>query len=119
MNDEVRLILDKVGNTATFLFHRVDAVTQRNALGDTPLHVVVSWGDARAAKALINAGADINSKGEFGNTPLHEAVLFGGAGMVEILLEHGASSNLQNDDGRTPPELVDDTEIEKLFQAER
>jgi uncharacterized protein len=119
MNDEVRLILDKVGNTATFLFQRVDAVGQRNALGDTPLHVVVSWGDARSAKALINAGADVNSKGEFGNTPLHQAVLFGDAEMVKLLIGHGASSSLQNDDGRTPPEAVDDKEIEKLFQTER
>jgi Ankyrin repeats (3 copies) len=106
MNDEVRAILEKVGNTAAFLFQEVNDVNQRNPSGETPLHVVVTWGDTRAANALIDSGAEISPKGEFGNTPLHEAVLFGKAEMVRLLLQRGASPDVRNDDGDTPEELA-------------
>jgi hypothetical protein len=54
------------------------------------------------ATVLIEAGANINAKGEGKNTPLHYASLNMNKSLVEILIKKGASAREQNDQGRTP-----------------
>ena len=46
----------------------------RAANGDTPLHAAIWAGDDEAARALIDAGADIDAAGEDAYTPLHAAI---------------------------------------------
>ena len=46
----------------------------RAANGDTPLHAAIWAGDDEAARALIDAGADVNAMGEDGYTPFHAAI---------------------------------------------
>ena len=53
------------------------SVGTRDPDGDTPLHKVALWGDNHAAKVLIDAGADIDARGDMGLTPLHFAVMQG------------------------------------------
>ncbi|NIN34750.1 MAG: ankyrin repeat domain-containing protein, partial [Gammaproteobacteria bacterium] len=42
-----------------------------------PIHVAAAWGDCEAISILVDAGADINARGERGFTPLMEAVVQG------------------------------------------
>jgi ankyrin repeat protein len=94
-------ILKAVGSTAEFLFGEVTDVHQRGNFGDTPLHIVCSWGDADAVDTLIRAGADVNAKGEQGKTPLFAAVMGRSVAVVERLLNAGADLAIQDEDGNT------------------
>jgi ankyrin repeat protein len=58
--------------------------------GDNGLHHVVRWGDVAAAKALIDAGIDINKAGDLCYTPLHVACMKGNLEMVKLLVSRGA-----------------------------
>ena len=56
------------------------------------LHKAAMFGCARAAKALIENGADVNKGDNFGNTPLHMAIISGGdVKVIETLI---AKANL-------------------------
>jgi ankyrin repeat protein len=65
---------------------RVDSVGYD---GDTPLHVVAWRNDLDAVLLLIDAGADVNAKGEMDETPLHIAVHHGNPRMVQAMLRAG------------------------------
>jgi ankyrin repeat protein len=78
----------------------------RNYDGDTPLHTVIVWGDARAAALLIDAGADIEACGEDDNRPLHLAAAFDQAEILALLLAAGAVAAVRNGFGQTPLDLA-------------
>jgi len=69
--------------------------------GDNGLHCVVRWGDLSAAKALIDAGVDVNKAGDLGYTPLHVACMQDNAEMVKLLIDGGADIFVQSE-GDTP-----------------
>lgn len=69
------------------------------SFGDTPLHIVAIWGDLEAARVLVEAGAEIDARGEHQFTPLHEAVSQGKIEVAEFLLKHGANPRLESDMG--------------------
>ena len=69
------------------------------SFGDTPLHIIAIWGDLEAARVLIEAGAEIDARGEHQFTPLHEAVSQGKAEVADLLLKHGANPKLVSDMG--------------------
>ena len=62
-----------------------------NSDGDNGLHRVVRWDDLSAAKALLDAGMDINKAGDLGFTPLHVACMRGNVEMVRLLTDRGAN----------------------------
>lgn len=98
---DVAEILKKVGATAEFLFSEVADINKRGNFGDTPLHIVCTWGDSDAVDALIAAGADVNAKGEEGMTPIFSAVIGGSLAVVERLLAAGANPSILNAEGNT------------------
>ena len=104
--NKLREILLACSHTASFLNKRIRHVNQRNIDGDTPLHVVCGWGDAAAAKILINAGAELNVPGDLGRTPLFDAVAWGDTGLIELLINAGADINWHDDYGKTPMQLA-------------
>lgn len=71
--------------------------------GLTALHFAVRQGSARAAKALIDAGADVNlvSPGDKAS-PLLTALINGHFDLGMTLLDKGADPNLASDAGVTP-----------------
>src|SRR5947209_8868630 len=79
----------------------------RTAVGETPLHVAAIRGDTSAIAALLDAGADIDSRGEHGYTPLHEAAEQGHAAAVELLLSRGASATIIDDFGATAEQAAE------------
>ncbi|HEX4744306.1 MAG TPA: ankyrin repeat domain-containing protein [Candidatus Limnocylindria bacterium] len=79
----------------------------RNPMQVTALHsAVADGGDARIAKALVEAGADVNAKQRHGWTPLHGAAESGDRELVELLLDRGADPRARNDDGRSALDLA-------------
>uniref|UniRef100_T1JHF0 BRCT domain-containing protein n=1 Tax=Strigamia maritima TaxID=126957 RepID=T1JHF0_STRMM len=63
---------------------------KKNGKGETPLHVATNSGDFDKVNALIEHGANVNTKDNAGWTPLHEAGLRGFREIMILLLEKGA-----------------------------
>lgn len=94
-------------------------VHTRSNWKSAPLHIAAVRGDVAAIVALLDAGADIQSRGEHGYSPLHEAVEQGHIEAVRLLLERGASISATTDDGHTPiqsAQIRKEHEIEKILQ---
>lgn len=77
--------------------------------GSNPLTTAIVFGRNEIARALINAGADVNFQDRGGSTPLHAAAYFCRTELVQVLLENGADPSIRNFDGLTPLEVVSDS----------
>ena len=71
----------------------------------TALHQSARMGSSRRVKALLKAGALVDSIDRFGRTPLHIAAKGGYWWSIEQLLKQGADCKLQDGHGRTPLHL--------------
>jgi uncharacterized protein len=76
--------------------------------GLTPLQFAVREGSLETAKALIDAGADVNGRSEFGWTALLVATHNRYYKIGVYLLDHGADPNLANEGGWTPLYIATD-----------
>ncbi len=74
--------------------------------GATPLLTACVFGKTEIAKALINAGADLNLTNNDGSTPLHVAAFFCHKEIVKALLEKNANINALNGQGATALQSV-------------
>ncbi len=99
-------VLSRVKNVTEFLGVQLVEVNSKGIFGNTPLAVVITWGDVEAVSRLLDAGADVNAKNEDGYTALHQAVLFDHLDVVDRLLEANASGLIRNDQGHTPLDLA-------------
>jgi ankyrin repeat protein len=84
------------GQTGAWYGVEIAHFDQRNFMDDTVLHTVCSWGDVAAVKVLVDAGADVNAKGDQGATPLFNAVMGGSPEVVSFLLKTGADARIPN-----------------------
>jgi len=75
-------------------------------MGSTPLISAAVFGKPDIARALIEAGADLDIQNSEGSTALHTAAFLCRKNIVEMLLEHGADKTLQNIYGSTPLQSV-------------
>ena len=64
------------------------------------------FGQIEAALALIQDGADVNSRNNDGATPLITAAFLCRTEIVQALLDHGADKNARNNAGATALEGV-------------
>lgn len=90
MNEQLPAIFARLRTTTDFAETNFSDVNVTNSDGDNALHCVVRWNDLGAAKALIDAGIDINKAGDLGYTPLHVACMKGNVEMVKLLISRGA-----------------------------
>lgn len=90
MDSQLEEIFARLHETADFADIDFSDVNASSSDGDNALHCVVRWRDHAAAKALIDAGIDVNKAGDLGYTPLHVACMEGNAEMVKLLIDCGA-----------------------------
>src|SRR6266568_889899 len=95
MNTQLDSVLAKIRHAELVQFSnvRLDGPSVRSPLsGETPLHIVAIWGDVDSARVLLDAGAEIDAKGEEECTPLHEAIIQGHVETARFLVLRGADS---------------------------
>ncbi len=86
--------------------------------GQTPLHLATDRGHIDCVKALILAGADVNSVDNDGISILQAAVIGGDRDCSKLLLLLGANPDQADNDGDTPRDSAeDDIELKELFQS--
>jgi ankyrin repeat protein len=76
--------------------------------GLTPLVFAAREGDLQSAKALVDAGADVNQTTEYGWTPLLTATNNRHYKLARYLIERGGNANIANKGGWTPLYLATD-----------
>lgn len=76
----------------------------------------VAQGDATAAKAVLESGADANAKDEEGLTVLMSASLGQNTELVKTLLEGGADVNFKSEQGTTAWMLASNRDIIALLE---
>jgi uncharacterized protein len=76
--------------------------------GLTPLVFAAREGDQESAKALLDAGADVNQTTEYGWTPLLTATNNRHYKLARYLIERGGNPNIANKGGWTPLYLATD-----------
>jgi ankyrin repeat protein len=76
--------------------------------GLTALVFAAREGDVESARAILDAGADVNQVTEYGWTPLLTAVNNRNYKVAQLLIERGANVNLANKGGWTPLYLATD-----------
>jgi NAD(P)-dependent dehydrogenase (short-subunit alcohol dehydrogenase family) len=74
--------------------------------GSTPLITAAMFGSTEVARALIEAGADVDAQNADGSTALITAAFMGRTDIVEALLEAGADRDIRNNAGSTALEAV-------------
>ncbi len=98
-------LYEQISAVADFKGIKVNGPNVAGAYSTRPLHVAASWGDCEAISMLVDAGADINARGERGFTPLMEAVVQGRIDAVRLIVHLGAKP-IRNDDGMLPSEMA-------------
>jgi uncharacterized protein len=76
--------------------------------GLTALVFAAREGDLESAKALLDAGANVNQTTEYGWTPLLTSTNNRHYKLAQYLIEHGANPNIANKGGWTPLYLATD-----------
>ncbi|KAJ3068799.1 hypothetical protein HDU98_008092 [Podochytrium sp. JEL0797] len=85
----------------------------------TALQLALLKGNDSIAKDIIDVTGskeDLDISFGGGNTALHLATLLGAKDIVKLLLERGASRQVRNSKGFAPVDVLDDTEMRKMFQ---
>jgi ankyrin repeat protein len=74
---------------------------------ETPFLFAVKWSHFESARALLEAGADVNFQDGLGKTALHYMLKKrSDPKYVRMLLEHGARLDLEDHDGMTAGSML-------------
>lgn len=73
--------------------------------GDSLLHIAAQHGDLQTIKILLNAGVDVNIKGDMGCTALHYAKMENNEEVVRLLIAYGADVSIKNEFGKLPDDM--------------
>jgi class 3 adenylate cyclase len=80
--------------------------TRRNPKGRRPLNWAAIRNDTAMIRALLDAGANINSANRTGYTPLHHAAEAGSKEAATLLIANGANLTLRNMYEQTPEQTA-------------
>jgi ankyrin repeat protein len=90
-----------------------------DSMGETALHAACTWGDPRAVRLLVEAGAEVDKLGEMKCTPLYLAIMLGRSDIAEYLVRRGANADIRSDFGDTPRERAQANGMSINFANER
>ncbi|OJW67106.1 MAG: hypothetical protein BGO68_00010 [Candidatus Amoebophilus sp. 36-38] len=77
--------------------------TDRNELGQTPLHIAIQQNEiSKVIELLSENKTSINESDNFNNTPLHLAVRLNNLEIIKLLLQAGADTRVKNKLSETP-----------------
>ena len=96
-NELLKDVYKRCQQTGAWYGVEITQFEQRNFMEDTVLHTVCSWGELNPVEILVNAGANVNAKGDQGATPLFNSVIGGSPEVVAFLLKSGADVNIPNE----------------------
>jgi ankyrin repeat protein len=101
-----RAVMDNDVSTFSVELAAGDYISAPGPEGMTPLHIAADRGNVEFAKALLDAGVDIDPINVWGNTPLWVAVrkrrrTSPDGSMIRLLLDHHADPN--RGDGKNTP----------------
>ena len=82
------------------------AVSSRDLMDNTPLHVAAFAGHVHVTAKLLSAGASVHATDVRRFTPLHRAALEGQVECAALLLQHGASAKAAGAENNTPLHLL-------------
>jgi ankyrin repeat protein len=105
MRPELVALFKRLNKTERFDRGSFDDVNATNGDDENALHWAAHRNDLEAARLLIEAGINIEQRGDLGRTPLHYAASFGHRDMVLLLIESGADVHAC-DQGDTPFSLA-------------
>lgn len=93
---DTKRVMEEVGSNPAVL-------QAQSSDGWTPLHLAAFFGQVELAKALIDAGANVDARSSnaMKNTPLHAAAAGAQTALVELLLKRGADPNATQEGGWT------------------
>jgi cytohesin len=72
----------------------------------TPLHLAAIMGNEEIVRALLEKGANVDTKNKNDESPLHLAVIAKNQEIVQVLLEKGANVDTKNKHDETPLHLA-------------
>lgn len=96
------------------------AVDNRDAGGQTALHLAADAGALEAVPLLLQSGANVLAADQYGISILQAAVIAGKVPVCRYLLEHGADPDQRDQDGDTPRTCAEDdgdNDMQQLFQS--
>ena len=104
MNDAARKYLgdtfsDLINYETPDPLQPIDPVAYRTPEGDSCLHIAAARGNLAAVELLVDAGLDVDLRGDLGNTPLHYARKSRHENVVQFLVNRGASPQVVNELG--------------------
>jgi len=90
-----------------------ELIKEKDANGNTLLHIACQNNHRRIAKFLLRMGVDINAQNKNGNTALHYSYAFKFAQLSEVLIQYGADSVATNNEGLVPSQGLGKAESEE------
>lgn len=94
------------GNLALILLEKGADATRADHSGHTPLMAAAEHYNKESLKALIAAGAPLDSRNGVGDTALHLALRVPNEKTARLLLKKGANPNIPNNRGETALDLA-------------
>jgi ankyrin repeat protein len=86
--------------------------------GLTPLHLAAFFGQLDAARALVDAGAELHavSRSSMKNTPLHAAAAGKHEAIALLLLDRGARPDIVDGGGYTARRIAEENQLARVLE---